>query len=329
MNKIHGIHHVTLMTSSAEEIYQFFTYILGMRLIKKTINQDDINTYHLFFADEAGHPGTDVTFFDFIGNRKAVRGTDEIAKIGLRVSSDKAITYWKKRFDHYKVKHYGITSLFKRKAIFFEDFDNQEYFLISDEGIKGVEPGIPWQKGPVPNECAIIGLGPVYFRVSDAKRFHHILTDHLGFEQILTHRDLSMYEVAPGGNGAAVIVEKTTDLSQGNPGDGGIHHVAFRVHDKTNLNSWINHLNSSGFRHSGHVNRFYFESLYTRLYPHMLFEFATDGPGFLDGDESYETLGEKLALPPRFKEKREWIEQQIRSFDTKRSNKKIVKEYFD
>ncbi len=328
MNKIHGIHHATLMTSDAIMIYEFFTYTLGMRLVKKTVNQDDINTYHLFFADEAGNAGTDVTFFDFQGNAKAIKGTNEIAKIGLRVTSNEAIDYWLTRFDYLSVNHHGVMFLFDRKAILFEDFDGQEYILISDEGIKGVRPGIPWHLGPIPDEYAIVGLGPVYFRVSDAKRFDHILDAHLGFKLVKEEHNLYLYEVAPGGNGASVIVEQTSNMTQGRQGDGAIHHVAFRVKNKTDLNSWITYLNSVGYRHSGHVDRFYFHSLYTRMYPNMLFEFATDGPGFLDGDETYETLGEQLALPPRFKDKREWIEKKVRMFDTTRSNKNFVKEYF-
>ena len=327
MNKIFGIHHATLMTSDAKRIYEFFTYTLGMRLVKKTVNQDDIHTFHLFFADDEGNAGTDVTFFDFNGNSKAVKGTDEIAKTGLRVKSDEAIQYWYKRFEHFHVNHQGIVNLFGRKAIFFEDFDQQEYFLISDENIAGVKAGKPWHQGPVPDEYAIIGLGPIYFRVSDEKRFDHVLQNHLGFNRIVQNKELTLYEVSPGGNGASVIVEKTTDLNPGRQGDGAIHHIAFRVNDKKDLDNWLNNLNSIGFRHLGYVDLFYFESLYTRLYPRMLFEFATEGPGFIDDEETYETLGEKLALPPRLKDNRAWIESNIKMFDTKRSDKKFAKEY--
>ncbi len=329
MRKIHGIHHATLMTSDAIKIYEFFTYTLGMRLVKKTVNQDDIHTYHLFFADEGGHAGTDVTFFDFKGNRKAVKGTDEIAKTGLRVPSNEAIDYWVKRFEHLKVNQHGKTTLFDRQAVFFEDFDGQEYFIISDEGLDGVNAGTPWHNGPVPDEYQIIGLGPVYFRVSNLQQFQHVLVNHLGFKQMDANDRLSIYEVEPGGNGASVIVEKTTGIPRGIQGDGAIHHVAFRVNDKKDLSLWLDYFNSQHIRHSGHVDRFYFKSLYTRLYPNMLFEFATEGPGFLDEEETYETLGETLALPPRFKNNRRLIEKQIRMFDTKRSDKKFVKEYIN
>lgn len=327
MQKIHGIHHVTLMTSDAIRIYEFFTYTLGMRLVKKTVNQDDINTYHLFFADDKGHAGTDVTFFDFLGNAKASKGTDEIAKTGLRVSSDEAIDYWEKRFNHLNIKHEGITHVFGRKAIFFEDFDHQEYFLISDQNLAGIGAGEPWHKGPIPDEFAIIGLGPVYFRVSDDRRFTTVMTNHLGFKLIGEEDHLSLYEVAPGGNGAAIIIEALKGIPQGRLGDGAIHHVAFRVDDEQDISDWITYLNQQGIRHSGHVDRFYFKSLYTRFYPNMLFEFATDGPGFINDEETYETLGESLALPPLLKDNRMMIEAHVRMFDTKRSDKSFVKEY--
>src|SRR5690554_3671221 len=135
MRNLKGIHHVTAITSSAENIYAFFTNILGMRLVKKTVNQDDIQTYHLFFADDMGNPGTDMTFFDFQGIQKAQRGTNEIARTGFRVASDEALKYWVKRFTHYQVKFEEIQTMFGRKTVFFEDFDEQQYALFSDEGI--------------------------------------------------------------------------------------------------------------------------------------------------------------------------------------------------
>lgn len=329
MKPLIGIHHVTAMTSSAEKIYDFFTYVLGLRLVKKTINQDDIQAYHLFFADDRGSAGTDVTFFDFPGNQKASKGTNEIAKTGLRVKDDASILYWKRRFEKLNIKHDEITLLFDRKTIFFEDFDGQEYFLISDENIDGVKPGIPWLNGPIPNEYAIIGLGPIYFRVNDQLRMDEVLTKYLTFDLLLNDKNLFLYQTGEGGNGASVILEKTNQLSQGYQGYGAVHHVAFRVNDTEDIHQWINHLNKIGARHSGFVDRFYFRSLYTRLYPNILFEFATEGPGFIDDEESYENLGELLALPPKFRDKRNQIEKLVRHIDTVRSDKEFKKEYMD
>jgi glyoxalase family protein len=179
MNTLKGIHHVTAITSSAEKIYEFFTYILGLRLVKKTINQDDIRTYHLFFADDRGNPGTDMTFFDFPGSRKAVRGSDEIYKTGFRVPNHKSLSYWKKRFEVKKIKHGEIKTLLGKHVLFFDDFDGQEYALFSDEGNQGVPCGEPWYKGPIPNEYAITGLGPIFIRVVNQELMDKVLVQRM------------------------------------------------------------------------------------------------------------------------------------------------------
>jgi len=140
MNHLKGVHHVTAITSSAEENYKFFTFVLGMRLVKKTVNQDDIQTYHLFFADDKGSAGTDMTFFDFPNIPKGVHGTNEISKSSFRVPTDAALDYWVKRFDRLTVKHTGIKEQFGKKTLSFVDFDDQHYQLISDEHIQGVLP---------------------------------------------------------------------------------------------------------------------------------------------------------------------------------------------
>jgi glyoxalase family protein len=181
MKQLKSIHHVTAITSSAEKIYDFFTTILGVRLVKKTINQDDIQTYHLFFADDRGNAGTDITFFDFPGAMKAGKGTDEIAKTSLRVPDDASLLYWKKRFEFYGINHLPIKKLFGISMLEFRDFDDQEYVLVSDEHDTGVKPGIPWSKGPIPDEFAIRGLGPVFFRVSQKELMHQVLTEKLTF----------------------------------------------------------------------------------------------------------------------------------------------------
>lgn len=328
MNQLKGIHHVTAITSSAEKNYQFFTNILGMRLVKKTVNQDDINTYHLFFADDRGNAGTDVTFFDFQGIGKAQRGANEISRIGLRVPNDAALEYWVKRFSHYKVEQEPIQVIFGKKALFFVDFDDQEYALFSDENNMGIGSGTPWLNGPVPIEYGITGLGPIFFRVNKLDGMSKVLTQIMDMRHTQSESSYHLYEMGDGGNGASVILE-TVSLPLAYQGYGGVHHVAFRIEDRAELDQWIQRLNSVGVGHSGFVDRFYFKSLYTRLYPGILFEFATEGPGFIDDEEPYETLGEILALPPRFRDKRTYVESVVRPIDTVRSTKIYVKEYFN
>lgn len=327
MTNLLGIHHITAITSSAPKIYDFYTHVLGLRLVKKTVNQDDINTYHLFFADDRGNPGTDITFFDFKGIRQARHGMNEISRSGFRVPSDEALSYWLKRFKKYHVKHTEIRKVFGRKAIYFYDFDDQPYALFSDENIDGVAPGTPWLKGPVPNEFAIYGLGPVYFRVNRLESMKNILEDIFNMKEVAQEGAYHLFEMGKGGNGASVIVEENLLLPPGTQGYGGVHHVAFRVRDRKSLDAWIDHLSKLGAPHSGYVDRYYFESVYTRLYPGILFELATDEPGFIDHEETYEILGETLALPPAFKNKRAYVESVVKPFDTIRSTKTFEKEY--
>lgn len=324
MNQLKGIHHVTAITSSAEKNYEFFTYVLGMRLVKKTVNQDDIQTYHLFFADDKGSAGTDMTFFDFPGAQKGIHGTNEISKTSFRVPDDAALEYWVKRFDRLKVKHTGIKEQFGKKTLPFVDFDDQQYQLVSDEFNKGVESGTPWKKGPVPSKYAITGLGPVFISIADFGYFKQMLEEVLLFKEMNQEGAFHLFEVGEGGNGASVIVEENTNLPNGRQGFGTVHHVAFRVADRSVLYEWIARMEDFGFQTSGYVNRHFFESLYVRVTPQILFEFATDGPGFM-GDESYETLGEKLSLPPFLEPKRAAIEKSVRPIDTVRSTKEFIK----
>lgn len=317
MNELKGIHHVTAMTSSAEKNYHFFTEVLGMRLVKKTVNQDDIQTYHTFFADDRGSAGTDMTFFDFPGIPKGTKGTNSISKTSFRVPSDNALDYWLERFNQHNVTHTGLTSQFGNKSIQFVDFDGQQYQLISDEHNPGVPAGIPWQKGPVPYDYAIVGLGPIFLTVSSLDAMRLMLVEVMKMNEIAQEENAYLFEVGEGGNGGQVIVEHRDDLPQAMEGFGNVHHVAFRVEDRAALEAWISRIQDYSLPQSGYVDRFYFESLYVRVGPHILFEFATDGPGFMQ-DEPYETMGEKLSLPPFLEAERAEIERMVRPFDTTR-----------
>ncbi len=325
MKQLKGVHHVTAITSSAEKIYQYFTEILGLRLVKKTVNQDDIQTYHLFFADDRGNAGTDMTFFDFRGIQKGVHGNNEIVKTSFRVPNDEALGYWLERFNRLKVTHTGIQEQFGKKSISFADFDDQQYQLISDELNKGVSSGTPWQNGPIPLEYAITGLGPVFLRVSNLEALKAMLEKVLQFRKTAVEGDFHLFEMGEGGNGASVIVEHNSTMPEARQGFGTVHHAAFRVADMEELKEWIDWLNQVRLPNSGFVDRFFFQSLYARVTPKILFEFATDGPGFM-GDEPYETLGEKLSLPPFLEPQRAEIERAVRPIDTVRSTRQFIKE---
>lgn len=319
--QIRGIHHVTAMTSSATKIYRFFTDILGMRLVKKTVNQDDIETYHLYFTDETGAPGTDMTFFDFPNQPKGKKGTDTISRASFRVPNDAALDFWLERFEKNGITHSGIKERFSKKYLEFEDFDNQAYQLISDEKNQGVASGVAWKNSNVPTEYAITGLGPVFVRISDLDTIRVVLEKVLGFEETAQSDNFYLFEVGEGGNGASIIIEHRTDLPKAIEGFGNIHHLALRVANKEALHYWIRLINKIELPNSGFVDRFYFQSEYFLASSHVLFELATDGPGFF-GDESADTAGEKLSLPPLLEEKRTEIEEYVRPFDTSDANKK-------
>ena len=313
-NQLLGIHHVTAITDDAARNYKFFTEILGMRLVKKTVNQDDIQTYHTFFADDVGSAGTDMTFFDFPGIPKGRKGTNSITKPSFRVPNDDALEYYLKRFDEYGVEHEGIQTLFGKKVLPFQEEDGQDYQLVSDEGNTGVAPGKPWKNGPVPEDKAIYGLGPIEITVSYFDDFKKLLEDIYGMKVVVSEDDVVLLEVGEGGTGGQVILRRDSKSPNAFQGYGEVHHVSFRVKNHEAIEQWIKKYSEARIPNSGLVDRFYFEALYARL-GHILLEISTDGPGFM-GDEPYETLGEKLSLPPFLEEQRDYIETQVRPFDT-------------
>lgn len=329
MDNILGIHHVTAITSSSPKIYDFFTNILGMRMVKKTVNQDDIQTYHLYFADDLGSAGTTMTFFDFKGIRKSVNGNNEVSRTSFRVPTDASILYFEKRFKKYNIKHEAPKVMFGKLTIYFEDFDQQRYALISDETKKSYDAGTPWLNGPVPNEFAIIGLGPVFMRVRELDQMDKILTQVFSFTQVNKEGSFYLYEVNEGGNNGSVIIEHNLLLPNAVQGYGGVHHIAFRVKNREELAKWEEYFQDYGIPNSGFVDRYYFRSLYTRLFRNILFEIATDDPGFIDEEDTYEILGENLTLPPLYKNREAYVYSVIDLFDTSDANKKREKEYLD
>ncbi|MCE5038795.1 ring-cleaving dioxygenase MhqE [Staphylococcus auricularis] len=317
-NQLKGIHHVTAMTDDAERNYKFFTEVLGMRLVKKTVNQDDIYTYHTFFADDVGHPGTDMTFFNFPDVPEGKNGTNAITKPSFRVPNDAALEYYAQRFDDYDVKHEDIQTVFGKKVLPFEESDGQNYQLVSDENNEGIAPGEPWKNGPVPEDKAIYGLGPIEITVSYFDDFKTILENIYGMKPVAEEGNAVLLNVGEGGNGGQVILRKDADGPFAQPGYGQVHHVSFRVEDHDAIMQWIDKYKDLGVVNSGLVDRYYFEALYARI-GHILIEVSTDGPGFM-GDEPYETLGETLSLPPMLEPQRDYIESQIRHFDTSRNH---------
>ncbi|MCA1038089.1 ring-cleaving dioxygenase [Bacillus infantis] len=319
-----GIHHVSALTANAKKNYDFYTDTLGMRLVKKTVNQDDTSVYHLFYADERGNPGTDLTFFEIPNAGHTYPGTNSISLTSLRVPSDRSLEYWQDRFDEHGVEYSSIASESGRNMLFFTDFEDQRLALISDEGNSGEEGGRPWKHSPVPAEHGIIGLGPVFLTVAELNRTEDTLVSLLGFRKkdsysasALGGHMAHVYETGQGGPGTEVHILVRNDLPKERPGRGSVHHVAFRVENEEELHKWVALLKEKRIPSSGFVERYYFKSLYFREPNGILFELATDGPGF-ESDEPFEELGQNLALPPYFEDRREEIEAKLKSLDTGR-----------
>lgn len=253
-----GIHHVSAITANAKNNYDFYTNTLGMRLVKKTVNQDDPSMYHLFYADEQGRPGTDFTFFEIVRAGNTYQGNNSISFTSLRVTSDHALKYWEKRLDEYEVVHHGITETFHRKVLPFQDHEGQRIMLVSDQSNEGVAAGLPWSESPVPQEYGITGLGPVRLTVPELAPTERILVDVLGFRSIGSYPanqqgqpDIQVYQTGEGGTGAEVHIEERDDLAKERPGRGSVHHVAFRVADTEELAKWRDKINKERLANSG------------------------------------------------------------------------------
>ncbi|WP_337100209.1 ring-cleaving dioxygenase [Paenibacillus sp. YIM B09110] len=320
--QLKGIHHVSAITGKGSANFDFYTRILGLRLVKKTVNQDDTSVYHLFYGDEKGNPGTELTFFEFPGVPQNRAGVSSISTTSLRVSSDAALTYWKERFTEFGVEHDDIIERAGRQTLAFRDFERQRLVLVSDENNVGVAGGIPWEKSPVPAQYGIIGLGPVQLTVHNAEQTALVLTQLMGFRQkgqyastVAGQKDIVVYETGEGGSGAEIHIEERNDLPREVQGVGGVHHVAFRVDNDDELREWIEHIRGVRIPNSGFVDRFYFRSLYFREPNGILFELATDGPGF-DTDEDIHHLGETLSLPPFLEGRRAQIEAGLQPLST-------------
>lgn len=314
-----GIHHVSILTGKAEKNFEFYTKVLGMRLVKKSVNQDDTSSYHLFYGDAKGNPGTELTFFDIPMLAPTHPGVSSISSTSLRVRDEESLQYWKKRFEEYGVTHEDIKKRANRNTLAFEDFEGTKLILVADDGEDGVAAGEAWSETDVPAEHGIVGLGAVLLRVRNQKPTARVLTDVLGFEHVGTYLsvdgdglpDVHVYSTGEGGVGAEVHIQERPDLPKERIGRGGVHHVAFRIPNEEEYDKWADKIQEAGLMNSGKVDRFYFQALYFREPNGILFELSTDTPGF-DVDESVDSLGQNLSLPPFLEDQRDHIEQKLR-----------------
>ncbi|WP_150285503.1 ring-cleaving dioxygenase [Rummeliibacillus sp. TYF-LIM-RU47] len=308
MYKIAGHHHISMITKSANKNNHFYRHVLGLRRVKLTVNQDDASMYHLFFGDKTGSPGTELSFFEIPPAGKTHRGTNAITRIGLLVPSEDSLHYWQSRLDENGVAHSGVVTYAGRPALKFEDPEGLRLVLLAANGEK-VAHWETWLKSEVPAEHQIQGMGPVEITVRRLEKLANTLTDVFGYTTVRYSEDEAIFQSIKGEPFGEIIV-KYLDGPTERPGRGSIHHLAIRAKDEEELAFWEEKVRARGFHTSGIIDRFYFKSLYFRESNGILFEIATDGPGFaIDGD--VEHLGEKLDLPPFLEERRAEIEAHL------------------
>jgi glyoxalase family protein len=309
-----GIHHLTAITADAPGNHAFYTGILGMRLVKKTVNQDDVSAYHLFYADGLASPGSDLTFFDWPAPPEG-RGTQSIVRTALRVTGEETLQRWAERLAEAGAQHAGLSERDGRLVLDFEDPEGQRLSLVDDRG-RG--DGHVWEKSPVAAEDQIRGLGPITISVPDIHRTDAVLQQLMFMRPVreyrMGERTTVVYEMGEGGPAAELHVLIEPGAPPASQGAGGVHHIAFRIPD-ADYEAWADRLRQTGVPSSGPVDRFYFRSLYFREPNGILFEIATDGPGFA-ADEPMESLGETLALPPFLEGRRAQIERGLKPLAT-------------
>lgn len=308
-----GIHHVTAITGDASRNVAFYTQVLGMRLVKKTVNQDDVSAYHLFYGDEIGHAGTELTFFDWPLAGPTRAGTGTISAILLGTRGQEALDRWARRLESFGIVHEGIQRRGEngQAVLAFRDPEGQRLELLDEEGKMG---GEPWKKSLVPTEMAIRGLYGVRFTVRQAQHTVQLLTEVLGFRRAHSFQtgqgNVQIFEVGPGGPGMQVHLDVRADLPSGRAAIGGVHHVAFRTPNDEQQQLWRARIAEAGGHPTQVIDRFYFHSIYFREPGGILCEIATDGPGFAT-DEDAASLGESLALPPFLEPHRREIEANL------------------
>jgi glyoxalase family protein len=296
MRPIDGIHHITLITGDAPRNVDFYARVLGLRMVKKTVNQDDPSVYHLFYSDEHGSPGADITFFEYPGAQPGQAGAGMIYRIAHRVGSAAALDFWGER-----LAGEGVEVAREPERLRFADPEGMSHELVvnqtDDEPLTACSIGVP-------AEFALQGFEAVHALVADPARSEALLRDTLGFSALDDHD----WQARGERRGGRIVFAQSEE--RGVAGAGTVHHIAWSV-ERAEQEQWRQLVIAGGLRPTPIIDRFYFESVYFREPGGILYELATrDGAGFA-ADEPPEALGQKLALPPRFESQREQIEPHL------------------
>jgi glyoxalase family protein len=301
-----GLHHVTCIAGDPQRNLDFYTGSLGMRLVKRTVNQDVPDTYHLFYADAEGHAGSDLTFFPWPHLPPGRRGVGLTNEVGLAVPSG-TLGWWAERLRAAGVRTGERTSWFGEPALPFSDPDGLSLALVETADSREFTP---WADSPVESSQQIRGLHAVRLAQRDLGPTARFLAEGLGFTAQGEERGWHRFTIEGGGSGRALDIQVLPEASRGEWGLGSVHHVAWRVPDNERQRAVRSSVGAAGGRPTEVIDRFWFRSVYFREPGGALFEVATDGPGF-SVDESVDSLGERLILPPWLEPRRGEIEREL------------------
>ncbi len=301
--EIPGIHHVTAIAGEPQQNIDFYAEFLGLRLVKLTVNYDDPETYHLYYGDEDGHPGTILTFFPWPGAPRGRKGAGQVTTTSFSIPRD-SVSYWVERLGKHGVGFTGPVDRFDEQLISFSDPDGLNLELVAHAG----ESRRGWSRGPVPQEHAIRGFFGVTLSEEGYEKTSSLLTETMGFELIKQEGNRFRYAAGSGGPGASVDLLCQPDARPGVVSVGTVHHVAWRTPDDQQQKIWREELVGAGLNVTPIIDRKYFHSIYFREPGGVLFEIATDPPGFTI-DEGREELGTRLMLPPQLEDLREHLDR--------------------
>jgi glyoxalase family protein len=306
-----GIHHVTAIAGSARRNLGFYAGVLGLRLVKKTVNFDDPGSYHFYYGDETGSPGSILTFFPWEHAAPGSLGVGETQETAFRIPEG-SVGYWTHRLVEKGVAHENLVTRFGEKVLAFKDNDGTRLAFVATPSMEN-EPG--WSAGEIPTEHAIRGLHSVILLVKDAAPTGAILIDVLGFVPSEREDAVQRYRAPGSPLGGIVDLRSVGDFPRGRQGAGSVHHVAFRAADDADQASMVRKLvENHGLRTTEQKDRKYFRSVYFREPGHVLFEIATEPPGFAV-DEPVESLGTALELPSFLESRRDKIEAALPGLD--------------
>ena len=291
--EITGIHHVTAIASDPQKNLDFYTGLLGLRLVKLTVNFDDPTTYHFYYGDRLGTPGTLLTFFAWTGIRRGRQGTGQATSVAFSIP-ESALGFWVERLRNAGIDAQNPVRRFDEQVLAFRDPDGLALELVAHHG---AEERAGWAGGDVPAEYAVRGIHTVTLCLDGYEHTAKLLTETMQFRKVGEEGSVFRYAVGAGGSGAIVNLRCAPDVWPGIVAGGTVHHVAWRTPTDDEQRAWREEIAGVGLNVTPQLDRRYFQSIYYREPGGVLFEIATDGPGF-SVDEAEEALGTRLMLPP-------------------------------